>query len=65
MPKIKIEIEVPKYCDTCQLLNCDGVCELFLKELECLDDGYVSKLIRCKECIQAEVEDESLGMVSK
>lgn len=57
MPKIKVEVEVPNHCNSCCYFDRDGMCEFFLKELECLDDGCICWIIRCKECHQAEVED--------
>ena len=67
MPKIKVEIEVPdgKYCDSIDAVcpMCfDGEwgtfrCALFNGELE-IDDNY-PRIIRCEECKQAEVNDET------
>ena len=74
MAKINVEIEVPtdKYCDyedtVCPVLCMDDnsgkcYCAIFGKYLEI--DIVTGCCIRCDKCKQAEVEDESLGMVSK
>lgn len=69
MPKIKVEIEVPtgkycKNCEYCRYVSSDlAICDMF---------GYAVPLHapdrypeRCDKCKQAEVKDESLGMVGK
>ena len=68
MTKIRVEIEVPdgKYCDSIDAVcpMCfDGEwgtfrCALFNGELE-IDDNY-PRIIRCDECKQAEVKDETI-----
>ena len=64
MPKIKVEIEVPRDdCGYCRLLDEFGCCLLFEKELnhrEVLDDlGFHDDIVECcNECKQAEVKDE-------
>ena len=64
MPKIKVEIEVPRDdCGYCRLLDEFGCCLLFEKELnhrEVLDYlGFNDDIVeRCDECKQAEVEND-------
>ena len=64
MPKIKVEIEVPRYdCGNCRLLDEFGCCLLFEKELnhrEVLDDwGFNDDIVECcDECKQAEVKEQ-------
>ena len=64
MPKIKVEIEVPRDdCGYCRLLDEFGCCLLFEKELnhrEVLDDwGFNDDMVeRCDECIQSEVKEQ-------
>lgn len=64
MPKIKVEIEVPRDdCGKCRLLDEFGCCLLFEKELnhrEVLDDwGFNDDIVeRCDKCKQAELKDE-------
>ena len=66
MPKIKVEIEVPRDdCGNCRLLDEFGCCLLFEKELnhrEVLEYlGFNDAIVeRCDECIQAEVKDETI-----
>ena len=63
MPKINVEIEVPRDdCGNCRLLDEFGCCLLFEKELnhrEVLDDwGFNDDIVeRCDECKQAEVQN--------
>lgn len=64
MPKIRVEIEVPRDdCGNCRLLDEFGCCLLFEKELnhrEVLDSwGFNDDIVECcEECKQAEVKDE-------
>lgn len=58
MPKIKIEIEVPKDCGDCKYFHFHSeVCNLFDEDVFFDDDEEVYE--RCWECKQAEVEDEN------
>lgn len=69
MAKIRVETEVPsdKYCErvdnVCPM--CfehewgDFRCVLFDEELE-LDEDYHHYCIRCEQCKQAEVKDETI-----
>ena len=64
MPKIRVEIEVPRDdCGKCRLLDEFGCCLLFEKELnhrEVLDDwGFNDDIVEyCNECKQAEVKEQ-------
>ena len=63
MPKINVEIEVPRDDrGNCRLLDEFGCCLLFEKELnhrEVLDDwGFNDDIVECcEECKQAEVQN--------
>ena len=66
MPKIKVEIEVPndKYCKNCIYCRRDekGYCYLFNKGLKVeRTDWNWGKIdiLRCDECKQAEVQNET------
>lgn len=73
MLKIKVEIEVPnsEYCDDdeiCQFIENSHFgqswCSLYGDDLE-VDKNKYYCFKRCDKCKQAEVKNESLGMVSK
>ena len=61
MPKIRVEIEVEvpscRYC----VHRYGNTCKLFDRELTSYDNGGDDwGYIRCMECKQAEVEDETI-----
>ena len=58
MPKIKVEIEVPKEsCTKCQMYdNYNQLCMMFWKFIKY--NASEDKDERCDECKQAEVKDE-------
>lgn len=58
MPKIRIELKVPKDCGDCAYFDFHSeVCNLFKTDVFFDEDEYVYE--RCVECEQAEVEDEN------
>ena len=55
MPKIKVEVEVPKNCACCRFFDLLlGKCVLFWKILE-VNQNF--GLERCEQCKNAEVEE--------
>lgn len=55
MPKIKVEVEVPKNCAYCRFFDLlSGRCVLFCKILEVNQNFGVE---RCEQCKQAEVKE--------
>lgn len=60
MPKIKVEIEVPKECSTCGCYHL-GECVLFNEETPFYNNGNNDwGFKRCDKCKQAEVDDEKI-----
>lgn len=58
MPKIRVEIEVPESCTKCEMYdNYNQLCMMFWKFIEY--NSNEDKDMRCDECIQAEVKDET------
>lgn len=56
MPKIKVEIEVPRDCRDCEHFDFYlEVCNLFNNDVFYDEDKDIYE--RCKECEQAEVEE--------
>lgn len=57
MPKIRVEIEVPKECSCCACYYL-GKCAIFNEETPFYDNGGSDwGFKRCEQCKQAEVEE--------
>ena len=60
MPKIRVEVEVPKKCRYC-VHRYGNTCNLFDEELTMYDNGDDDwGFKRCDECKQAEIKDDKI-----